>query len=303
MSDNNYSARVTYEDLVKEFMADKPNDVDGQANRSAMYYRDWMLRKIFSIFKIEGIPEGWDLDYMLTHLWLDGYFCITDTSMGVLPLQTGITGHNVFNHPTTCIIANVVLGSFQRTIDVDCTLVKIAYNYTGMERLLDRYAYLLAACDSGIAVNIMNTKATFIGEVKSKTMAETYKKMYDQITCGSPAVFYNNADGESTFYLFNTKQSFIADDLQELKRNIINEFLTEIGINNANLGKRERLITDEVNANNEEIYANIDHWLTNIREGFNKANAMFGLNLRISKNDFNIKEGGIADESDQSDEL
>ena len=105
-----------------------------------------------------------------------------------------------------------------------------------------------------------------------------YKKMYDQITCGSPAVFYNNADGESNFYLFNTKQSFIADDLQELKRNIINEFLTEIGINNANLGKRERLITDEVNANNEEIYANIEHWLTNIREGFNKANAMFGLN-------------------------
>ena len=297
-----YSATTTYEDLVKEFMADKPKNVDAQANRSAAYYRDWMLRKIFSIFKITGMPEEWDLDYFLTHLWLDGKVCVTDTELGVLPLETGITGHNVFNHPTNCQIANVVLGSFRRTIDVDCVLVKLQYNYQGIRRLLDRYAYLLSACDSGIAVNIMNTKATFVAEVKSKAMAETYKMMYDQITSGSPAVFYNKGEEPSDFYLFNTKQQFVADDLQNLKATIVNEFLTEIGINNANRSKRERLNTDEVNANNQEIFCNVEHWLTNLKEGFRKVNDMYGLSLQIEKNDFNMKleEGGIPNESDQS---
>lgn len=301
---SDYSSTVTYEDLLKDFLGDKPKNVDAQANRSARYYRDWCLRKIFSIFEITGMPEGWDMDYVLSNIWIDGLLCITDTSMGVLPLQTGVTGHNVFNHPTECIIANVVLGTLRRTIDKDCVLVKLQYNYTGIQRMLDRYAYLLAACDSGIAVNIMNTKATFIGEVGSKAMAETFKQMYDQITSGSPAVFYNNSDQQSDFHIFNTKQSFVADDLQELKSNIINEFLTEIGINNANRSKRERLITDEVNANNEETLCNVDHWLKNLKEGFDKANAMYGLNLQIKKKDFNIEmKEDDNNEPDQSNEL
>ena len=86
------------------------------------------------------------------------------------------------------------------------------------------------------------------------------------------------------------KQNFVADDIQLLKRKIVNEFLTDIGINNTNLDKRERLTDDEVNANNDEVIANIWHWYDNISDGIKRANNLFNLNIEVKIRDF--KKGG-----------
>ena len=71
------------------------------------------------------------------------------------------------------------------------------------------------------------------------------------------------------------KENFIADDVQLLKRKIVNEFLTDIGINNTNLDKRERLTDDEVNANNVETVVNIKLWKQNVEKCCKYVNAMF----------------------------
>ena len=70
----------------------------------------------------------------------------------------------------------------------------------------------------------------------------------------------------------------------------MSEFLTEIGVNNANTDKRERLTDNEVEANDSEIQFNASFWLENIREGIEKANKMFGLNITVDlKNTFNTE--------------
>lgn len=273
-----------YDDLVRDFFAQRPKEVDGVANASALYYRRWMLRKLFSIFKFDGIPDTWDMDYFLQNIFLPGYVCITDTPIGVIPLQCGYTGINVYNHPTTCVIANPVLGSFERTIGNDCVLLHLQYDYSGVEPMLRRYAYLFASCDSSISVNLMNSKVAFIGEAKTKAQAATLQKMYDQISCGKPSVFANTTDGETTWQLMRVKDTFIADTVQNLKETIKQEFLTEIGIKNSNTQKRERLITAEAERNDDETRINVEHWLYNIRKGLDEANSMFGLSLGVELN-------------------
>lgn len=286
---------IPFSDLIHNFFARRPKDVDGVANTSALYYREWMLKKVFGRFEWGGVPDSWDFDYMQTALFMSGLFCITDTALGVLPLECGVTGINVFNHPTECIIANPVLGNLTRTIDEDCALVKLQYNYHGIGHMLDRYSTLLAMCDSGIAVNLMNSKVTFIGMASSKAQAESMKLMYDKISMGEPAVFVNGDQINSEKFFFNNvRQNFIAEDIQLLKRKLVNEFLSEIGINNANLDKRERLNSEEVNANNEEIYINVEHWLENIREGLEAANRLYGLDLSVRLKDFG--KGAAQDE-------
>lgn len=119
------------------------------------------------------------------------------------------------------------------------------------------------------------------------------KLMYDEISKGSPAVFVkgDQINAEQIYYN-HVKENFIAGEVQILKRKIMSEFLTEIGINNANTDKKERLITDEANANNNEIQLNAGYWLDNIKEGLDKANNMFGLNLSVElKNTYNTEEG------------
>lgn len=291
---------VPFDDLLRNFFARKPKDVDGVGNTSALYYRQWLLKKIFARFKFE-IPKEWELDYFLDVLFREGHISITDTAMGVVALRSGLTGIGIYNQPTRAIFANPVLGNFERTIDVDCAVIKLQYDYHGVGWMIDRYSTLLAMCDSGIAVNLMNTKAAYVFGATSKAQAESYKKMYDDITQGKPAVFVNgDSINKENMFTMPAKENFISDDIQLLKRKIVNEFLTDIGINNTNLDKRERLTDDEVNANNEEVRFNIMHWYDNIQDGIRRTKRLFPeITLSCSIRDY-IREERSDDTSERS---
>ena len=112
--------------------------------------------------------------------------------------------------------------------------------------------------------------------------------MYDDITMGKPAVFVgeNGAINSENVYNIPVKQNFVADDIQLLKRKIINGLLTDIGINNTNLEKRERLTDDEVNANNDEVIANIQHWMDNLKDGIERINKLYDLGMSVELRKF-----------------
>lgn len=283
---------IPFSDLLRQFFARKPSDVDGVANTSAMYYRGKLFRLIIQRFLFEDIPDSWDMDYFLIHLFIDGSITVTDTSAGVLALKCGLTGIGIFDNPTEVIIANPILGNMRRKIGEDCEIIRIQYDYKGISQILDRYSVLLAMCDSSIAVNLMNTKVPYIFGATDKTQAATYQSIYDDVAQGKPAVFTStNAIGnmKENMFIMPAKQNFIADDIQLLKRKILNEFLTDIGINNTNLDKRERLTDDEVNANNDEVLANIFHWYDNISDGIKRVNSRYNLDIKVSMRDY--KEG------------
>lgn len=269
-------------------------------------YTEWCLKKLFGAFEFSGVPETWDYDYFLTHLFIDGYIAVTDTAIGVIPLRCGITGINVFDHPTTALFANPVLGNFERELfgenrATSCAMVKLQYDYNGVMPIVERYAELLAMCDNSIAVNLRNSKVAFIGFVSSKQQAATVQKMYEDIDSGKPAVYVKHGDGLTSddIYYNHVKETYIANDVQLLKQSIKNDFLTEVGLNNANTDKRERLIVDEVNANNDEVQANVQHWLDNIREGLTRANTLFGLNLSVKLRKFD--GGGENDNAENAE--
>ena len=291
---------VPFDDLLRNFFARKPKDVDGVANTSSMYYRQWLLKKILARFDFT-IPRSWDKDYFLRTLFMEGHISVTDTGVGIVALRSGLTGVGIYNQPTKCIFANPVLGNFDRTIDVDCAVIRLQYDWQGVGWMLERYSTLLAMCDSGVAVNLMNTKAAYVFGATSKSQAESYKKMYDEITMGKPAVFVNNeAINKEQMFTMPAKENYIAKDIQLLKRMIVNEFLTDIGINNANLDKRERLTDDEVNANNEEIRFNIMHWYDNITDGIERVNTLYPeVKLSCKIRDY-AEEGGSDDTTEYS---
>ena len=56
---------------------------------------------------------------------------------------------------------------------------------------------------------------------------------------------------------------------------------TDIGIPNANTDKKERLISDEVNANNYETMAKCSLWLEQLKEDIEKVKDMFGIELSV----------------------
>ena len=94
-----------------------------------------------------------------------------------------------------------------------------------------------------------------------------------------------DADGNLNYEVFNrdVKQSYIISDLIADLRKIEAEFDTRVGIPNANTDKRERLITDEVNANNVETTILSDMWMDSIQDGIEKVRQMFGIELKCER--------------------
>ena len=86
----------------------------------------------------------------------------------------------------------------------------------------------------------------------------SFKKLYDKLASGEPAVFVDkklyDENGNLSVQMFNSavKNIYIGDQLLEDIRSILNDFDSCIGIPNSNLNKKERMITDEANMNNFE---------------------------------------------------
>lgn len=266
---------------IKEAWGEKPNKVAGQLTSRTMYYQWVLLNKIKGAIEIE-CPDDWDKDYILDTLLLQGRICLTDTTAGVLPLECQPYGQNVFRRPCDVNIANPVIGSFSRKIDVDCVLIYLfdTKYFRGYDETIRIHAQKLANCDSAIDVNLINTKVAYVFDCADKKQADEAKLIYDKITSGEPAVFYRSSSGmnlqdKMQFFKNDVKNVYICDLVQKEKRAIINEFLTQVGINNAAEEKKERLLVDEVNSNNDELVINIKYAYDNIKKGVEKVHKMF----------------------------
>lgn len=291
-------------DTMRFMYSEEPNEVEGVFNASALYWKDYLYRLIFGAFDFNNIPDTWDKDYMLNHLFRDGMFCITDTQMGVLPLQCGTFGLNVFDRPSQVNVVNHLLGSLQRTIGDDCALIRLQYNYYGIDRQVQRTATMLAMCDSSIAVNLMNSKVAFIGFADDKTQAATMQKMYDMISEGKPAVFIKRSQVQKSDIFYNrVKENFVADTIQVTQRKIIDQFLTSIGINNANTDKKERMIRAEAESNDVEVQASVEHWLETVNTGLREANKLYNMEIEFVRKHFNVEMPATMKEDIEIDEV
>lgn len=275
---------MTGKDFLSQFWSQEPSEVWAQFTDATEMHKDIYMRQLMGKYDIAGMPDWWDHDYTMRLLFEAGYFCITDTSMGVLPLNCGLAGINVWNRPTTAVIANHILGSFERTIDEDCVIVRLQYNFQGVGRMRDIYSSLLACADGSIATNLMNTRVTFVAEADDPASKKSWEKMYDEVSAGKPCVVVRKGMNPSQFYYLNPKNSYIADMIIDAKKEIEADKLRKIGIQDT-VDKKQRVQSAEVDNANAECKFNSEHWIRTVRRELDKANKMFGLNLS-----FEVKE-------------
>lgn len=267
----------------------KPSKVIGQDDWRTDIYREQLRRIVKAIIDVKVTNKMWDIDYFKEILLFNGKICVTDTEtdLGILPLKCGVHGSNVFERANKVTIANHVLGNLERTIDFDCTLIYLMDNtvFWNFSWLVDIFANKLAMCDSSIDVNLLNSKVGFIVNAEDKKQADEIKMIYDKISSGEPMVVYaagQNIGKQMELFNRDVKSSYIADAIQTEKRAILNEFMTYIGINNNNVEKRERLLFDEINGNNDEVLCNMKYIKECVEKCIDNTNTMFpGLNLKV----------------------
>ena len=124
----------------------RPSTIHVKETGLSWYFKRYLIQKIISVFKFEGIPENWATDYFLYTLFVFGYCAVINTNKyGVIPQHCTLSGYNIYYRPNRAIITNPL---FKRTIEArigrDTELVRMSPDWCGVWDIVEYYADLMA---------------------------------------------------------------------------------------------------------------------------------------------------------------
>ena len=263
----------------------QPSEVKALCNEGTEFYKRYLYSKVYSTLQFT-IPENWDLNFFRFWLFHYGSIGVIYTrEYGWVAQPYSIAELNLYYNPRKIMVYNQFIKKPKTgIIGINAGIIKVMDDYYGLDDIVTRYAVQLAQIDKAVNVNLMNCNVTSMFEADSKKQGDEIKEAYTQATQGKPLVVLNKdvMNGKSiTTLLPSAGSNYIVDKLLQARRSIINAFLTEIGIRNANYEKRERLNSQEVEENNDETKAIISIIFDNIKECMERINKFSGLGLDV----------------------
>lgn len=130
---------------------------------------------------------------------------------------------------------------------------------------------------------------------------ERMQRIVDNIMNDEEIVYLAPNDIQNIKVLL-TQTPYLLDKLHQYKKQIENEVLTRLGINNVDIEKKEHLIVDEANANNELISDNADIYLKEMQNFCEACNEILGTNMSvIATSTLKMREASEEQEEQEDD--
>lgn len=237
---------------------------DGKDSITYRYFVRTLLQMAMSPAELT-VPEEWPINYVLYMLYCRGFGVIfRSDEFGLIFNGCTLYGYDWAYQPKNAAVNNPALPStkYQNLeLGKNAAVIRLRPDYGSIMDTVCYYAGQLATAASSLNINLINAKLAYVFACADKTIAESFKRLYDDIASGRPAVFADKKlfddEGNLKVQLFQQDLSsmFIGLDMLETMRGLMNAFGSSVGIPNANVTKRERLNSDEVNANAFETAA------------------------------------------------
>lgn len=258
------------------------------SNESAIAdYENRMMRICLSMFEWVNLPESMNQRFLEKSLYFFGrasllysekygFINLNCTSDGFINLYDLPTKLNCYSHDLH-FTRDLYTGNTDKKKDEECILVLNNYDYLPTYATIQLFAQKLAECDMTMNVNLKAQKTPVL-ILTSDEQRLTMENLYNQYDGNKPMIFGDgNVLNMGSIKAIDTKAPYVIDKISEYKKEIWNEFLTFIGVNNVAQEKKERLVSDEVNQNNELINYNLQSFLAPRQEACKQFNEKFGL--------------------------
>lgn len=246
------------------------------------YYRLMLIAK--ALFKWEGLPNGINEKWIERFLYSDGS-CIffKDDNLGYMVTKYSTSGKlNYYDEPTKVRAYATDYIPTEHENNINCVIIRNNDDCIPTFPTIQLYAYDLTNIKRTIDVNIVAQKIPYVILCSDKQKL-SLKQVIKQTNDNEPYIFGDKNLDINDIKALKTDVPIVFDKLQIQKQNIWNECMTFLGINNANTDKRERLVTNEVEANNQLIIINSDVMLKAREEACKRINDMFGLNISVRR--------------------
>lgn len=252
-------------------------------------YNDYLarMRKIaLSMFEWQNLPATMNSRYLELCLYYKGQAALLyDNDYGFINTEAADSGYiNIYGLPTriNCFsyeynqMRDLYVPDVNSAKSQECILVMNNYERIPTAATISLFANRMSEAQRTADINVQaqRTPVLILGD---KPQELTLRNLYAQYDGNSPVIFGNqNQLTTDSMQVLKTDAPFVAKELMEYKMQIWNEFLTFLGVNNL-AEKRERLISNEVDSNNELVNLNLQSYLAPRKQACNEFNAKFGL--------------------------
>lgn len=249
-------------------------------------YLERMKKIALSMFEWQNLPESMNARFIEMCLFYNGQAALLyDDDYGYINTMAADGGYiNIYGLPTEIQCYSYRFNQRRSLYMTDtgeekgkeCILVMNNYERIPTCSTVNLFAYRLAEAQRTADVNIKAQRTPVLITTDQKQYF-TLKKMYEEYDGNTPAIFADkNVITPDALKTLKTDAPFIAQDIMDYKREIWNEFLTYMGISNLS-EKRERMISNEVDSNNELVNLNLQALLIPRKEACKQFNEKYGL--------------------------
>ena len=259
--------------------------------RLGLIYNKYKMLSL-NMFRWEGLPQTIESRHIENSLFNYGLcLIVNDDDLGFISVPCNYGAYmNVNNVPTeviTCGFNYIKTFDYIRKDKNKCQLILNNDLAIGNEQYIFDYAQRMFEVENCIRVNINQQKFPWFVNTtpnSKKTMEEMFKKVMN----GDPYIL-GSKDQIGNVEVLTLNTPYIADKLNAYKYELEREVLSFHGLNN-NFEKKERLLVDEVNSNNDFIDRNVEIMYRQRQLACEEMNKKFNWNVRVINLNEEVKE-------------
>ena len=279
--------------------------------RALTQYRNEIYNLYLSKYKFESNAIGWqDSFYCLKQFWATGTVACFKLKYGEMLkfVQYAPNFYNNEDFPTTCFLIDKRGFSWipkqEMTVGKDVVIGYAQPNTKSITFMVDYYLHKIVRIEELMYTNENKLKMPFLITTSLEDRARL-ESIIDEILYGNDKVILSGEDALAIKALI-LNAPYLIDKLQKQKEAIKNELLTFLGLQNTGAEKKERLLFDEVNANNEVINDSANCFTEMMQNFCNDIKETFGIEIKlvVNKNvDYNSINDFKEDEVDVQEEM
>lgn len=271
--------------------------VSGLAVRKAFefYYKERYFNIWMNMFKFTGLNYQ-QVNYIMKKMWAEGTIAAS-RPVGI-PNNLGIdlgedsivftpyaptNVYNIYDYPTEALPINTRGVKFISTkplkIDEEIVLIYCQRNKKSVLSSIEAKINQIIDLEMVIRVATKGQKMPWLFTTTPENK-NAIKELVQGLENDDPILFTSLEENEKSNALINGSP-YVLDKLEQMRQKLDNDILTFLGKNNVGIAeKKEHLIVDEVNANNQEIESNGNDFEVILNEGFERCGKVFGQQIK-----------------------
>lgn len=167
-----------------------------------------------------------------------------------------------------------------QTVDKDVVIGYIQSNRKPIKMIVDWYVRRIAQVECIINTNLHMQKLPYIIPVSDQDERAKLEDVVDRILNNELVIAVDGVEPKM-IQAIQTNAPYLVDKLQNYEKDLVNDLLTYLGVNNNGSNKIEQLQLAEVNSNNEEINLSDDNFNMNLEQFCKRVKDVLGKDIKI----------------------